>query len=109
MMQYALFVDLPNFYSHLLESAIDEPRVLRDYFLYWCDFDRLAEKLTGESTSVWIFYSNRRFGPKPNRIQDDYLKNYIDRINRLRGVTARDVDIPGQQRELSSLHFLKPG
>jgi len=55
MMQYALFVDLSNFYSHLLESAIDDPRGLRDYFLYCCDFDRLAEKLTGEPTSVWIF------------------------------------------------------
>ena len=95
----ALFVDLPNFYSRLLSSNIDEPRVLRDYFLYWLDFDRLAEKLIEEYSSIWVFYSGRLFGPRDNRIQDEYLDNYIDRINSQIGVTARDVNIPGQQRE----------
>lgn len=95
----ALFVDLPNFYSRFLESCIDEPRVLRDYFLEWFDFDRLAEKLTSENSSVWVFYSGRRFGPSENRIHEEYLDNFISRINSLKGVTARDVNIPGQQRE----------
>lgn len=99
MSQSALFIDLPNFYSHLLNSDIDHPRLLRDYFLYWLDFDRLAEVLTGETTTTWIFYSGRRFGPKPNRIEGKYLDNYIRRINSLKGITARDVNIPGQQRE----------
>jgi len=97
----ALFIDLPNFYSHFLESGIDDPRLLRDYFLYWLDFDRLAEKLTEATSSVWVFYSGRKFGPKPNQIQDKHLDEYIERINSLRGVTAHDVDIEGKQRELA--------
>ena len=99
MTTQALFVDLPNFYSHLLESSVDEPRLLRDYFLYWFDFDRLSERLTNEFSSVWVFYSGRKFGPRSNRIEDQYLDEYIDRINSLRGVTARDVNIEGKQRE----------
>ena len=97
----ALFVDLPNFYSHLLESEIDEPRLLRDYFLYWLDFDRLAQVLSTsyDESSVWVFHSGRRFGRKPNRIEGKYLENFIRRVNSLRGVTARDVNIPGEQRE----------
>lgn len=98
----ALFIDLPNFYSSLLSSSIEEPRLLRDYFLYWLDFDRLAEKLAGEHSTVWVFYSGRRFGPRSDRIQDKCLINYIDRINSQLGVTARDVNIPGQQREPTS-------
>jgi len=100
-MSHALFVDLPNFYSSLLESRIDEPRTLRDYFLQWFDFDRLAERLTGGSSPVWIFYSGRRFGPKPHRIEDAYLDSFISRCNSQRGVTALDVNIPGEQRELA--------
>jgi uncharacterized LabA/DUF88 family protein len=99
MTTQALFVDLPNFYSHLLESGVDDPRQLRDYFLYWFDFDRLSQKLTGEFSSVWIFYSGRKFGPRTNRIEGEYLDKYIERTNILRGVTARDVDIEGRQRE----------
>ncbi len=67
MTTQALFVDLPNFCSHLLDSDIEDPRLLRDYFLYWLDFDRLAEKLTGQFSSVWVFHSGRRFGPRSNR------------------------------------------
>jgi hypothetical protein len=98
----ALFVDLPNFYSRLLSSGIDDPQLLKHYFLYWFDFDRLAEKLTGEFSPVWVFYSGRRFGPSSHRIQDKYLDNFIARINSLRGVTARDANIPGRQREPAS-------
>jgi uncharacterized LabA/DUF88 family protein len=105
----ALFVDLPNFYSHLLESSIDDPRLLRDYFLYWLDLDRLAERLTGEFSSVWVFYSGRRFGPRSNRIQDEHLDRYVERINSLRGVTARDADIEGKQREQTRYECEKCG
>lgn len=101
-MTAAFFVDLPNFYSHLLESSIEEPRFLRDYFLYWLDFDVLAKALVHSFSGIWIFYSGRRFGPKENRVKDEYLDRYITRINSLRGVTARDVNIPGQQREIST-------
>jgi hypothetical protein len=102
MTTQALFVDLPNFYSDLLRSGIGDVGSLKDYFLHWLDFDRLAQKLTGEPSTVWIFYS-RRFGPKSNRIhQDNGLDEYIQRINSLRGVTAWDVDIPGKQRQYAS-------
>ena len=109
MTTQALFVDLPNLYSHLLESGIDEPRQLRDYFLYWLDFDRLSQKLTDEFSSVWIFYSGRKFGPRANRIEGEYLNKYIDRTNSLKGVTAHDVDIEGKQRETAVYQCEKCG
>lgn len=94
-----IFVDLPNHYSRLFNLKTDE-KLLRDYFLYWFDFDRLAQYLTGENfSSTWVFHSKRRIGPSNGRIEDRYLNNFIDRINRLPGVTTRDVDIPGDQNE----------
>ena len=95
----ALFIDLPNFYSHLLRSELEEPDVLRDYFLYWLDFDRLARQLTGESSPVWAFYSGRKLGPSEGRISGEHLQEYTERVNNLEGVTAYDVDIEGSQRE----------
>lgn len=99
MTRTALFVDIPNLYTSLLSSGIAEPRDLRDYFLYWFDFDRLALALTETYAPVWIFYSGKKFGPKPNRIEGSYLEEFITRINSMRGITAYDVNIPGEQRE----------
>lgn len=95
----ALFVDMSNFSSRLIKSGMDEERVLRDYILDWLDLDLLAYALTVEYCDVWVFYSAKGFGPSGYRIRDSRLRAYIDRINRLRGVTARDVNIPGEQRE----------
>jgi uncharacterized LabA/DUF88 family protein len=95
----AFFIDLPNFYSHLLKSSVEEPRALRDYFLYWLDFDLLAKALTGSFSGIWVFYSGGRLGPSNERIEGQYLRRYIYRINALQGVTARDVNVPGEQRE----------
>lgn len=103
-MSEALFVDLPNLYTGLLDSRIDDPRLLRDYFLLWFDFDRLAERLTGVNSPVWVFYSGRRFGPKPNRVEGDHLQRFIARCNSQMGVTAYDVNIPGEQREAAKYH-----
>ena len=95
-----MFVDLPNFYSSLLRSGIDEDRkFLRDYFLYWMDFDRLAGAIAGAFSGIWVFYSGERFGPSGERIEGEYLRAYVGRINALQGVTARDANIPGAQRE----------
>lgn len=105
----AVFVDLPNFYSHFLESKIEEPRALRDYFLEWFDFDRLAYELTDNYSPVWVFHSDRRFGPRQNRIEGKYLKSFISRSNSLKGVTARNVNIPGEQREPASYECEKCG
>jgi uncharacterized LabA/DUF88 family protein len=99
MSDAALFIDLPNFYSHLLKSGIGEPRFLRDYFLYWLDLDLLAAALTDSFSGIWVFYSGERIGPSNERVEGKYLQEYIDRINTLQGVTAQDVNIPGEQRE----------
>ena len=99
MSRVALFVDLPNFYSRLLKSGIETPKILKDYFLYWLDFDLLARSLTEEFSGVWVFYSGERIGPSGERIEGRYLNDYIRRINALEGVTAHNVNIPGDQRE----------
>src|SRR5437660_7314855 len=99
MHESAVFIDLPNFYSALLRTGIADPRELRDYFLEWLDLDCLAYRLAGDAVPTWVFYSGRRFGPSSNRIQEAVLEKYIKRINRLPGVTAWDVEIPGTQRE----------
>jgi uncharacterized LabA/DUF88 family protein len=99
MERIAVFVDLPNFYSDLLRSRIADSQILRDYFFHWLDLDLLATALTGGTlTGIWVFYSGQRIGPKSQRIAGQELDNYIDRINSLEGVTARDVNIPGRQR-----------
>ncbi|HUW13573.1 MAG TPA: NYN domain-containing protein [Anaerolineae bacterium] len=102
MQRQAVFVDLANFYSHLLRSGIGEPSRLRDYFLCWLDLDRLARALTGDFSPVWVFYSGKRLGPGKDRVQGDDLRTYVDRINSLKGVTAYDVAIEGTQREHAS-------
>ena len=98
-MASALFVDLPNFYSSLHRTKAACGRTLRDYFLGWLDLDILAQHLTEESCPVWVFHSGKRIGPSSYRVEGPYLNDYISRINRQRGVTARDVNIPGEQRE----------
>ncbi|MBL9144002.1 MAG: NYN domain-containing protein [Verrucomicrobiaceae bacterium] len=96
----AVFVDLSNFYSRLVRSGLGEPRELRDYFLHWLDLDLLSTWLTSEeSPPTWVFYSGQKIGAKSERVEGDYLKQYIKRISRLKGVTPCDVQIPGDQRE----------
>lgn len=109
MERHAVFVDLPNFYSHLLRSGIGEPKMLRDYFLNWLDLDCLAGALTGDFCSVWVFHSGKRLGPSEARVDHKDLSKYIDRINSLTGVTAHNVDIPGTQREPASYKCDKCG
>lgn len=99
MTEAAVFVDLPNFYGQLLKSGLGPPQFIRDYLLTWLDFDLLAKNLTGYYSDVWVFYSGGRLGPSDARIDGSFLNEYIRRINALRGVTARDVNIPGEQRE----------
>jgi len=100
-MNVALFVDLSNFYGNLLKSNVDKPRALKDYFLSWLEFDLLAKALHPRVSypTIWIFYSKARIGPSTYRIERTPLNEYIDRINRLAGVTTCDVEIPGKQRE----------
>jgi uncharacterized LabA/DUF88 family protein len=99
----AVFVDLPNLYSCLLRSGLSKPRILRDYFINWLDIDLMARALCPSYSGVWVFYSGERIGPSSERIEGEYLRNYIRRINSQEGVTARNVNIPGEQREPISI------
>jgi hypothetical protein len=102
-MQNAIFVDLPNLYTQLVKTDLLPAKEMRDYFLNWFDLDRLAESLLGfgnnKEVSIWVFYSHGRIGPSDARIDDIYLNHLISRLNTNKGVTARDVNIPGVQRE----------
>lgn len=98
-MSESIFIDLPNFYSHLLKISEKNPETVRDYFLNWVDFDRIAMAMADIPVSIWVFYSGGKLGPSHARISGNFLKDYISRINRSLGVTARDVNIPGEQRE----------
>jgi len=99
----AFFVDLPNFYGSLLKTRIETPEFLRKYFAEGLDFDLLAQSLIDGSadiiTGIWVFLNGDKLGPSTARIDQNYLKTYIGRINILEAVTARDVNIPGEQRE----------
>jgi hypothetical protein len=99
MERKAVFVDLSNFFSRLVQSGIGSERDMRDYFLDWLDLDLLATSLAGEGVPCWVFYSGRRLGSKSERVDSTHLNKYIERINQLPGVTAIDVEIPGEQRE----------
>lgn len=99
MTRFALFIDLPNFYSRLLKSNIEGPRFLRNYLLDWLDLDLLTQSLTESFSGIWVFYSGEKIGPSGERIEGKHLQEYIRRINTLEGVTARDANIRGEQRE----------
>ena len=107
MSRVAVFVDLPNFYRRLLDSGIarKEPKFLRDYFLYWLDLDLLVNHLLLETppveslNDIWVFYSRGGIRASTEKVDQQYLGDYINRINALEGITARDVNIPGVQRE----------
>ena len=100
-----IFIDISNFYSQLINFIKEEnPAILRDYFLTWLDFDALALKIANSSPDIWVFYSEKRIGPSNVRIEGKKLHSYIKRINMLEGVTAYDVNIPGEQREYFTIN-----
>jgi len=109
MSNTSFFIDLPNFYSCLLRSNVETPKFLRDYVLNWLDFDLLARSLTDAYSGIWNFYSGERIGPSSERIDRNHLHEFVRRINALQGVTARDVNIPGEQREPSTYKCEKCG
>lgn len=99
MQTTALFVDLTNFYTRLVESSLLPPEELRDYFMNWFDFTALSTYLAEKSSDVWIFHSANKLGPAKVRIDGTYLSNMIDRFDRQAGVTTQNVNIAGEQRE----------
>ena len=94
-----LFIDLPNLYGNLLNCNIDEDKNVREYFINWFDINLLSTLFGNKFGNTWVFYSDRRIGPKKARIDNEYLKSFIERINKLPGVSAFNVNIPGEQRE----------
>ena len=99
MSKKAFFVDLTNFYSQLIKSGLDKPENLRNYFMDWFDFSSLSKAITSEVCDIWVFYSREKLGARDSQISDKYLKNLIDRFNSQKGVTAKNVNIKGEQRE----------
>ena len=99
MSRVAFFIDLPNYYSRLLKAVSNDTKTIKDYFIHWLDFDLLAKYLSHTHIGIWVFYSGNRLGPSGDRIEGGFLNEYIKRINALEGVTAYDVNIPGEQRE----------
>ena len=99
MSKKAFFVDLTNFYSQLIKSGLDKPENLRNYFMDWFDFSSLSKAITSEVCDIWVFCSREKLGAKDSQISDKYLKDLIDRFNSQKGVTARNVNIKGEQRE----------
>lgn len=99
MTRIALFVDLTNFYTQLVKSDIlGSPKDIRSYFTEWFDFGLLSQKLSGTISDVWIFHSDK-LGPKEARIDGKFLTDLINKLNSQKGVTARNVNIKGEQRE----------
>lgn len=99
-MRRAVFIDLSNFYSRLIQSGLGDPREVRDYFLHWLDLGLLTKSLTGSAAPTWVFYSGQRLGAKSERVDGQHLTNYIKRLSRQPSVTPCDVNIPGDQREV---------
>lgn len=109
-MKYAIFVDLPNFYGGLIRAGLEDPKETRHYFLTWFNFEELSKKLTAsEYVDIWVFYSSHRLGPSDARIEKTDLHNLVQRFNTVAGVTARDVNIPGKQRETLDIACPKCG
>lgn len=109
MSTVAVFIDLPNLFGNLIRSKLGEAKFLRAYFLEWLDLDLLISHTTFSSSDIWVFYSKDRIGPADAKITGQVFLDYIDRVNRLSGVTARDVNIPGTQRETISVECTSCG
>lgn len=99
-MKHAFFVDLPNFYSQITNAGLASASEWRNYFTEWFDFDRLARRLASDSTDVWVFHSNK-IGSKDAQITESCLTDLVMRFNSQNGVTARNVNIKGSQREFA--------
>ena len=100
MRNQSVFVDLSNFYGQLLQSNIGPANDLKRYFVEWLDLDALAFSLANEFPTVWVFYSGQRIGPSSERIQGSHLDDLVRRLDALQGVTTRNANISGDQREI---------
>jgi uncharacterized LabA/DUF88 family protein len=109
-MPAALFVDLPNFYSNLIRSnQLADRTELKNYFLTWLDWSSVASQLTASFSGVWIFYSRNGLGPRGERLTGKELSEYIERINRQMGVTARNAGITEKYKETAAYTCKKCG
>jgi uncharacterized LabA/DUF88 family protein len=98
MTRNALFVDLSNFYTQIIKHQENDSENWRSYFTEWFDFSLLSKRITGNFSDVWVFHSDK-LGPKEAKITDKHLNELVSKFNNQKGVTVRNVNIKGEQRE----------
>ncbi|MCX6570216.1 MAG: NYN domain-containing protein [Candidatus Aminicenantes bacterium] len=97
-----VLIDLSNFFNGLIAESSVGPGLTRAYFMDWLDLELLASVINPDpsaSIGTWIFYSNRAMGRGPARLSAEELKEFAKRHNRISGISAIDVGIPGEQGE----------
>jgi len=97
-----VLIDLPNFFNGLIAESKLTPELTKRYFLDWLDMGLLAGAVNSDgplTIGTWIFYSNRAMGPGAARVSPEELAEFVKRQNRIPGVSAMDVGIPGSQSE----------
>lgn len=102
-------VDLPSICTQVINSGIrTDKSYLRDYFKTWFDFDFLMDSIAGDETimGIWVFHSANAIGPGDANISGAHLEEYIQRINKLQGVTTCKSPVPrtnGQEKGVDVL------
>lgn len=99
-----VLIDLPNFFNGLAAESSIEPGLTKAYFLDWLDLELMAsilnpDSVEGSSIGTWVFYSDRAMGRGAARLSAEELREFVKRHNRITGISAMPVDIPGEQGE----------
>lgn len=97
-----VLIDLSNFFNGLVAESSVDPGLTKTYFMDWLDLELLASAINPDpsvSIGTWIFYSNRAMGRGPARLSPKELAQFAKRHNRISGMSAIDVGIPGEQGE----------
>jgi hypothetical protein len=97
-----VLIDLSNFFNGLVAESSVDPGLTKAYFIDWLDLELLASAINPDpsaSIGTWIFYSNRAMGRGPARLSPEELTEFAKRHNRISGISAIDVGIPGEQGE----------
>jgi len=97
-----VLIDLSNFFNGLVAESSADPGLTKAYFMNWLDLELMASAINPEpsaSMGTWIFYSNRAMGRGPARLSPKEVAEFTKRHNRISGISAIDVGIPGEQGE----------
>jgi hypothetical protein len=109
-----VLIDLPNFFNGLVAESSVGPELTKAYFLDWLDLELMAsilnpDSVEGSSIGTWVFYSDRAMGRGAARLSAEELREFVKRHNRITGISAMPVDIPGEQGESFKFACLKCG